>query len=418
MPPTDLLLQHLAIALGLGLLIGLQREKSHSSLAGIRTFPLIAVLGCLCSTFAQAQGVWIFAAGMLAVTALLVAGLSALRHEQSPQVSGMTTALAALVTFMVGALPPAGYAAVAAVVGAGLTILLHLKERLHGWVGALGERDMGLIMRFAAISLVILPVLPDHLYGPAGLEVLNPRTIWLMVVLIVGMSVAGYVALKVWGSRASTILGGVLGGLISSTATTVSWARRAKADPSLSGSATTVVMIASTVAFLRFIAIAMIAAPAHAMALALPLSWMFVAFLALCVLLWATTAKHEATVAAHGNPAELTGALVFAAIFAVVLLAVAWAKIHLGQNGLLVVAAVSGATDMDAITLGTARLVHQGSLGSGLAAKAILVAALSNLVFKAGSVLVLGPRRMFWLVSGMFAIAFAAGVAILLFYPF
>jgi len=178
------------------------------------------------------------------------------------------------------------------------------------------------------------------------------------------------------------------------------------------------VMIASTVAFLRFIAIAMIAAPAHAMALALPLSWMFVAFLALCVLLWATTAKHEATVAAHGNPAELTGALVFAAIFAVVLLAVAWAKIHLGQNGLLVVAAVSGATDMDAITLGTARLVHQSKLDAGLAAKAILVAALSNLVFKAGSVLFLGPRRMFWLVSGMFAIAFAAGVAILLLYPF
>ncbi len=418
MPPTDLLLQHLAIALGLGLLIGLQREKSHSGLAGIRTFPLIAVLGCLCGTFAQVQGAWVFGAGMLSVTALLVVGLTALRQEASPQASGMTTALAALVTFMVGALPPAGHAAAAAVVGAGLAILLHLKDRLHGWVAALGDHDMGLIMRFAAISLVVLPVLPDHRYGPPGLEVLNPRTIWLMVVLIVGMSVAGYVALKVWGSRASTILGGVLGGLISSTATTVSWARRAKADPSLSGSASTVVMIASTVAFLRFIAIAMIAAPSQAVALAMPLTWLFAVFLVLCVVLWATTAKHEATVAAHGNPAELTGALVFAGIFAVVLLAVAWAKVNLGQGGLLAVAAISGATDMDAITLGTARLVHQGSLNPGLAAKAILVAALSNLVFKAGSVLFLGPRRMFWLVAGMFAIAFAAGVAILLLYPF
>src|SRR5688572_6724005 len=216
----------LAISLGLGLLIGLQRERAEARLGGIRTFPLISLFGTFCGLLALRHGWGILVAGLLVVFGVLTIS-NVLKSREAPQPEpGQTTEVAALLTFALGAYLVSGERAVA-LVAAGITVvLLHLKEPMHRFVGKMGGHDMSAVMQFVVITLIILPLLPNRTFGPY--HVLNPFDIWRMVVLIVGLSLTGYVIYKIWGERAGTISGGVLGGLISSTATTVSYARRSK----------------------------------------------------------------------------------------------------------------------------------------------------------------------------------------------
>jgi uncharacterized membrane protein (DUF4010 family) len=213
----------LSLALGIGLLIGLQRERAGSDLGGIRTYPLIALFGAVCGVLTAEWGVAIAASGMLAVVALVVlANLG--KARSGDDISGQTSEAAAILTYALGALLAVGQYAAAVVVGGVTAVLLHFKGPLHRFAGGLDERDVRAIMRFVIISLVILPLLPDGEFGPY--DVLNPREVWLMVVLIVGIGLAGYMMYKIFGGKTGVILGGLLGGLISSTATTVAYARR------------------------------------------------------------------------------------------------------------------------------------------------------------------------------------------------
>jgi uncharacterized membrane protein (DUF4010 family) len=238
----------LGISLGLGLLIGLQRERTEARFGGIRTFPLISLFGTFCGMLSEACGAWPIAAGIVAIFSTLAIAnwLSAERDERE---HGQTTEIAALLTFAIGAYLPLGDRAVAVVATGLAVILLHLKEPMHVFVRKMGPKDMAGIMQFAVISLIILPLLPNRTYGP--LQALNPFDIWRMVVLIVGLSLTGYIIYKLVGQTASAALGGILGGLISSTATTVSYARRAKAAPAAHTVAVAVILIASAVSYLR-----------------------------------------------------------------------------------------------------------------------------------------------------------------------
>src|SRR5690606_6413539 len=279
---------------------------------------------------------------------------------------------------------------------------------MHEWAGRMGEKDMRAVLLFAAITFVVLPVLPNESYGPWG--VWNPRNIWLMVVLVVGMSLAGYVLYKVFGAGAGSALSGLLGGLISSTATTVTAARRMRGDPRHTGPALLVIMVASCVVYGRVLTEIAVAAPEFFPTAVWPVGGMMAVSAMLAGAVWVSTRKESVGLPPPENPTELRSALVFAGLYALVLLAVEAGQVYLGDRGVFAVAAVSGLTDMDAITLSTSRLVARGELEAGPAWRAILLAAVSNLACEAGMAGVLGGRPLMLRVAGLYAVqALAAG---------
>ena len=406
------LFQQLGIALGLGLLVGLQRESAASPLAGVRTFPLVTVLGTVCGLLSQAFGGWILAAGIIALVVIIYVGKIIEMSKGHPD-QGITTEVALLLMFAVGAYLVVGDRAAAIAIGGGAAVLLHFKGELHGIVAKLGANDLKAIMQFALISLVILPVLPNRTYGPFA--VLNPRNIWWMVVLIVGINLGGYIAYKFLGQRAGITLGGVLGGLISSTATTVSYAKRAAAAPVAIGPAAIVIMIASTVVFARLLLEIATVAPSFLPTAAPWLTALLLLSAVSSFALWFRSDKNHEEMPEQENPSELKSALVFGLIYAVVLFVVAAVKELYGSRGLYAVAALSGLTDVDAITLSTAQLVNAGRLNADDGWKLIVVAAISNLIFKAGAVAALGNRKLFVRILPAYGIVIAAGVLMLLY---
>jgi uncharacterized membrane protein (DUF4010 family) len=404
------LFQRLGIALGLGLLVGLQRERAGSRLAGFRTFPLVALLGGLCALLGEAFDGWIVGAGFGALAAVIVVGnLPMLKTGEEPP--GITTEVAMLVMFLVGACVVAGYAAAAIAVGGTVAVLLHLKPEMHALAAKIGDRDFKAIMRFALISLVILPVLPNQAYGPLG--VWNPFKIWLMVALIVGLSLGGYVIYKFVGARAGLVANGILGGVISSTATSVIMARRSKQSPAAVGQAAFVIVAASAIVFVRVAILVGVTAPAFLQSATGPLAGIFVTMTALSWWNWRRVRNESAPKLEQENPSELKPAILFALLYGLVLLAVAAVKQYFGEGGLFAVAIFSGLTDMDAITLSIAQLVHSAQMTSDTGWRLIVVAAMSNLVFKAAIVAILGGRQLLGRIAISFGITIAVGLGLL-----
>jgi uncharacterized membrane protein (DUF4010 family) len=408
------LLQIFAVALGLGFLVGFQRQRVASPLAGVRTFPLVTILGTVCGLIARDLGGWVVAAGIIALAAMMVMGNVA-RFRQGDTDPGLTTEAALLLMFGVGVYLTVGNRSIAVVLGATTAVLLHLKPELHSFVKQLGDRDVRAMMQFVVISLVILPILPDRTYDPY--HVLNPHRIWWMVVLITGISLAGYVLYKLFGSRLGAAAGGVLGGLISSTATTVSYARRSRGSAEATGLAGVVILLASTVVFARVLVLVAATSPGAFVRFAGPLGAMLVVMAGLSFAAWLRARHASADLPEQSNPTELKAALVFTVIYAVVLFAAAAAKERFGDRGLYAVAVISGLTDMDAITLSTAQMAREQRVEADVAWRLVLVAAMSNLVFKAGAVAVLGKRALFAQIAIWFGAALGAGVLILLFWP-
>ncbi|QDU80070.1 MgtC family protein [Polystyrenella longa] len=404
----------LAISFGLGLLVGLQREWKESEIAGIRTFPLITLLGTLTVTLGADQASWLTAAGLVAVAFLLtVANLAKIRAKTFD--FGMTTEVAALLMFVVGCALGVGLTG-PAVVTAGITaVLLHWKDRLHGIVNSLTGKDLKAVMNLALIGLIILPLLPDETYGPY--EVLNPYDIWRMVVLIVGISMVAYVAYKLLGARVGSILGGIFGGLISSTATTVSYARQTKESPELSGLAALVVLIASTIVNIRVLIEIGIVAPNLLRDALIPMVLMLLLMIAECFAMYFPLRNQKTEPPNHDNPAQLKPAIIFGVLYAAVLFIVAAARDIFGEQALYWIAGISGLTDVDAITLSTAKMFNEERIDGTTAWRVILIATMSNLVFKAGAVAMLGSRRLLFYVAISFGIAIAGGVLLLLFWP-
>jgi len=405
----------LAIALGLGLIVGLQRESAASKLAGLRTFPLVTLLGSVCMLLAPTAGGWTVAAGLIAVAAATAMGNAAQLRDGEPN-PGITTEVALLLMYGVGALTVAGDRAAAVVLGGTIAVLLHFKAELHGVVGRLGDRELRAVMQLVLLALVVLPVLPDATFGPFA--VFNPREMWMMAVLIVGLSLAGYIALKFLGENAGIVAGGLLGGLISSTATTVSWARRTREHPEASRAAGLVILIASTVVYGRVLAEIAAVAPPFLRAAAPPILALSAAMAAAAAALWLLSRGREPVGVEGQPPADLKTAFTFAALYVVVLFAVAYAKERAGTRGLYLVSALSGLTDIDAITLSVARLVGSEQIDPAQGWRLIVVALLSNLVFKGAMAALLGDRRLRRWILLLFGAQLVAGAAVLAFWPY
>jgi uncharacterized membrane protein (DUF4010 family) len=406
--------EKVALALGLGLLVGMQRERVQSRIAGIRTFALITVMGAVCALLGNDFGGWIVAIGGLAI-ALLMAIAYFLQPESADAEPGLTTEVAAILMFFVGAYLVVGYASVAFALGGGIALLLHWKQPMHTFVARIGEKDLRAIMQFVLIALVILPIVPNEAYGPY--KVLNPYKIWFMVVLIVGISLSGYIVQKWLGSQSGAIIGAALGGLISSTATTVSYSRRAEQEGTSIRVVAAILMIATAIAGVRVLVEVAVVAPGSLPALGPPLgvfSGLLVGIAA--TMFWVARGK-KLEASEHGNPAELKSALIFGGLYAGVIFAVAAAKDWLGDRGVYVVAVLSGLHDLDAITLSTAQLVDEEQMAANTGWRVILIASMSNLVVKAIIAGSLGNRRLFAWIGALFGIAMVGGILLLLLWP-
>lgn len=418
-PTTTIIFQQLGLAVLLGMLVGLQRQHAGEAMLGMRTFPLITLLGAIMALLGFQFGGWVVAAGLLAVVVVLMFPNLLKLREQSPD-PGITTDIAALVMYGVGALLVVlpEQTGVAVAVGGGVVVLLQLKPELHQFARRLGDDDLKAIMQFALITCVILPVLPNRTYDPFG--VVNPRETWLMVVLIVGMSLGGYIVYKFLGRDASILLGGLLGGAISSTATTVSYSRQARAGGEQAQSAAIVIMVASTVVFVRVLVEIAVVAPSMLATAAVPVTILMLLTLLPAVVMWFRVRGQPAAMPEQGNPTELKSAIFFAVMYAVVLLALAAAERYVGRQALYAVAGLSGLTDMDAITLSTARMFRAEDPASWLAREGwrlIIIAALANLVFKTALVGMLGGRRLLRNVAILYALPFLGGLALLGLWP-
>src|SRR5688572_4346111 len=406
--------QILFLSIGLGLLVGMQRQSANSKTAGIRTFPIITLTGTICGLLAKEFDGWILAAGLLAVASLLVIG-NIHRMKTDKEEIGITTEMAVLLMYGIGAYLVFGEMLVAIVVTGVLTVLLHFKTTLHGWVEKFGQEDLGAIMQFVLISMIVLPVLPDTTFD--RYDSLNPQNIWLMVVLIVGISLVGYFIYKFIGSKAGVLLGGILGGLISSTATTVSYSRMARKTEAISKLAAFVILTASAVSLVRVMIEISVVAPSSFKTFLYPLAAELLIMVVLVVVLFFQNRKQKSELPPQTNPAELKGALIFAVLYGVISFISAAVKDNFGDQALYIVSVISGLTDLDAITLSTAKMTEEKNIDAALGWRLILVATLSNLVFKGGMALVMGNRQLGRLVGFLFGILIITGLLIIFFWP-
>ena len=396
-------------SLAIGLLIGLERERNPSAKAGLRTFALVSIFGTLSAMIAsKAELPWLVVAGLCLVGAMIIAAyFNSPREDHDP---GTTTVAALLLCYSLGVLIWYGLSMLAIMLAVTTTTLLYFKPELRGMTQRMTRRDLVSILQFLVLTFIILPILPDQNYGPYG--VFNPYQAWMMVVLISGLSLAGYVALHWSGNRYGPILLGFLGGIVSSTATTLAYARHGRDNDSMLNLSATVILIASEVVLVRLLVISAVIAPEMLKSLLIPMGTGLVFGMIAIFIGWKKLhSDAELPKPTSANPTELPAALSFALIYVAVLIGAAWLSDIFGNKGLYTVAAISGLTDVDAITLSSLRLFDLGNLSANHAAISIAIAFLTNMLLKFGLVFFIGGRQLARHVLPGF-VALSGGVAL------
>ena len=392
--PSELAtLPRYVVALAIGLLMGLERERNPAAKAGLRTFALTALLGVLAAHLATELGeMWLIAVGLLLVGAMMIAAY--LRAPPQPDGDpGTTTVAALMLCYGLGVLVWNNEIQLAVMLGIAATMLLYFKPELRGISQHMSRRDLLSVLQFSVLALIVLPLLPNRDYGPYG--ALNPHQIWGMVVLIAGVGLAGYAALRLVGQQRGAVMLGLLGGLVSSTATTLSFSRHARASRDMMPVAVIVIVLANLVVLVRLGVLAAVLAPeVLAQLLPLLLGGLVAGGLGAAYGVRRLQPQGELPALAMSNPTELRTALGFGLMYGVVLLAAAWLSDWLGTRGLYAVALVSGLTDVDAITLSSLRLHNLDTLSVGVAVNVITLAVLANLAFKSALTLAIGGWHM------------------------
>ena len=400
----------LFVALGVGALIGLERQQSESagSFAGVRTFPLIALLGALTQLFFPSLLPLVL--GMVLVL-VVVAYVGKILLEGDV---GMTTAVAAVLTFVYGAMTGLSEEGLtlAVVLGTVTAAMLAVKDPMHELAGRIGQEELRAALKFLIIALVVLPLLPDR-----DLDVLlglNPRFVWLMVVFVSGLTFLGYVLTKLLGPARGIGLTGLLGGFVSSTATAMAMADHAKRTPELSPICAFATAVASIAMFPRVLVLVAVVNPGLVAPLAVPLVGMTVVGGLLSLSLLARNRSNRAPSVDLDNPFRVRPALVFGALFAAVLLAVDGLNVLFGEGGVYVIALLSGTVDANAITLSLGRLALEGSVEASVAVTGIVLALVTNTVVKVAIVRSLGTARMGRSVAGVLGTTSIVGVVLVL----
>lgn len=407
----------LGIAFGLGLLVGLQRQSSNDQMAGVRTFTLVAILGVVAGFLTRDfDNPYILPAFGLAITFLMLMANYVQSTKETDTSVGQTTEVALLLMFAIGAYLVLGDQVIAVVIGGSLAVLLYIKEILHNFIDSLKDKDLSAIMTFVGISLVILPLLPNETYGP--LDVLNPHDIWLMVTLIVGISILGYFVYKWVGKKAGMISNGILGGVISSTATTVSYARYSKNGQSIGKVSAFVILAAVTVSIIRVIVEIGIIVPQKLPQLILPFVVLFVFMSILSLILFYTLSKdnNQEEMPEPKNPAQFKSAFVFGILYGLILLAVAFTEKEFGNSGLYIVSIIGGLAKKDAITLSLANSI-KGGMATELGWRLIMTGVLANFAFKIVIVAVLGNRKLTLYLGAAMLLSIIVGLLMIWIWP-
>ena len=397
-----------ATTLGIGLLIGLERERRPDSSAGLRTFALVSMLGCLFALLGEKSGgPWILVAGLLVISGSMIA--SNFSAQQEEQYRGFTSEAAIIVTYGLGAAVWFGYATLAVMLAITTTVLLYFKAELRQFSERTTPKDINSILQFAVLSLVILPILPSADFGPYN--AINPRQVWWMVVLISGLALSGYLALRIIGARHGAALLGIFGGLASSTATTMMFSRHARSHVKLVHMSAIVILIANVMVMIRIGLVSGLVAPNLVTPIAIVFACGIVPGVLMALYGWKIlNAAGELPMPEVKNPTELRTAISFGLLYAVVLLTSAWLQDIAGNSGLYIVALVSGLTDADASVLSTLRMFNLGKISSGDAVIAVTLALMANLIFKIGLVISIGGAKLArYALPGLFAIG--AGMA-------
>jgi len=409
-----------AVALLNGALIGLEREfmqqrRDNPDFAGIRTFSLVSLLGAVTGFLVAEFGIGPL---LVALGGLILLGVSSYIGDfiTTGQIGGITTEVSVLLAYVLGVLVMTDWAQVAVALAVIVSLLLALKDPLHGIARRMSTQDLRTTLEFALVAAVVLPILPNETIDPWG--VVNPSQIWLLVVFVSGIGFGGYVLMKIVGTERGISITGVLGGIVSSTATTLSLSTQSKLNPALSRQFAQAIVLASTVMIPRVAIILIVVNAALLPIIALPFAAMLLTGI-ITVLFLRSGARHVdgADDVDVENPLKISTAVVFGLVFAVVLVIVTLAQEYLGNAGVYIAAMLTGLTGVDPITLSVGRLADQGALAATVAASAIVIATVMNTAAKVGIVMMVGSselrRQIIWSLGAVVLVG-AAAVGVLL----
>jgi len=420
----------MAVALAVGFLIGLQREQSasqeaageRSALGGIRTYPLVALSGAICVLLSGKFGLWLPALGF--VSFLIPFTLAYADDLRKGRDRGITTEVAFVLTYFLGCLAAADGIAgstkerllLCASLGVAVTALLSFKDPLHALAARISRDDLYATTKFGILALVILPLLPDKGFGPY--QALNPFHIGLFIVLTAGVSFVGYIAVRLLGPGRGLGVTGLVGGLVSSTAITLSLSGRAKRDAACRDACALGIVLASTVMAFRVVGLVAVINRPLVPAVAVPMGAMALTGLATAGLLFLRSRKEaqEGADVRFSNPFEIASALKFGLVFTVVMVASKFASATWGHKGTYVAALLAGSTDVDAITLTLSRM-SASELDPRGAAVGIFLACASNTLVKAGMACFIGGWAFGWRLGLTFLVMVAAAGAALFLLP-
>ncbi len=379
----------LGTALAVGLLIGLEREQvrqesGSAQFAGIRTYPIIAVIGAL-ATLLEPASMWLPLIALAGLFALIAISYAADVRDKKDH--GVTTEAAAIATYLLGALaasrgvvePMQNRFGLVAALAVAITFLLSSKPWFHSLARRLPREDFYATVKFLIVAVIVLPLLPDDDVGP--LEAVNPFHLGLMAVTISGLSFLGFIAIRIFGANRGLLLGAALGGLVSSTAVTLSFAGRTKQQPELAPVAATAIAVASTVKIVRVAVLVAIVDPALLTIAAVPLGAMALGSLIGGVVTFKLSETERGSAINVENPFELGSAIKFSLLFGVILIVNKAAVTYVGDSGLYLASALGGTTDVDPVTLSAAKLARDG-LSPTVATVAIALAVASNTIVK------------------------------------
>ncbi len=404
------LIRSLTVALGLGFVVGLERgfrtRGEDVRALGARTFALTALLGAVAGSLAQLYSPWLLglafvAHGMLVASAYVV-------WSRSSGDPGATTEVALLLVFALGALCVVGHEVEAAGAAIASALVLGSKTRVYALLRRVDEPELFAVLQLLLAAVVVLPLLPDRGMGPW--EAVNPRSVGLLALLIAGMSFAGYVAVRLFGDHRGTLLAGLFGGLTSSTAVTVAFAREAQAAPQRARILGAGIALACATMPARLALAVGVVAPEVLRPLAAPLGALALtsALGAFAAARGARTAKREPEGLQLRNPLDLRAALLWAGLLAALMLLSRALHAWLGTPGVYALATLSGVADVDAIALSLARMAPD-ALAPEVAARAIAVAALANTLAKASLASLLGGGALARTGGAILLASLAAG---------
>jgi len=430
----------LVVSALLGALIGLQREYNqiHEKIrqfAGIRTFILFSILGATLSYVSSIiiKDYWLLVAGfaLIAILSIVAYMLDYLNKKDS----GATTEVAAILTFAVGILCGLNLIEEAVIFGILITVILTFKKNIHHFAEKMKQKELIAIVQFAVFSLVILPLLPNKEYSPLDVPVLgellksiglgenilnqlaifNPYHFWWMVILVAGISFLGYILVKFLGTSRGYGLTGLVGGLVSSTAVTLSMASESKKYKKVVNPFVAAVVVASATSFIRVLLEVMIVNNSLVSMIIVPLGLMGLLSYVIAFIFFLRESKAEQKKAGtkeiqFEQPFNILTALKFGLFFVLIIFVAKLAQIFAGSTGLYVAGILSGLADVDAITLTMSKLSKLGEIAPNVAVITIILAVASNTLVKAGMAWFLGEKKFAKYILVIFALILLVGL--------